>query len=197
MIDPQTARFITRNYPSMQGLVQVPVGIFVTLQSLGMILGWPGFQQGDCTLATITVPLTILFTFLAIRYYRKNFGEVKLGAMMPTIIFSSLILVCWYVMGVLDMTWLKNIPVSFTMLVIAALFLAIPIFSAGWRRYYYVFGALLAISAFLPLLGLYTKLDLFGGSRWMGNIGIGLTLVLGGLLDHWNLVRILKRSKAG
>jgi hypothetical protein len=94
------------------------------------------------------------------------------------------------------MTLLKNIPVSFTMLGIAAIFLAIPIFSAGWRRYYYVFGALLAISGFLPLLGLYTKLDLFGGSRWMGNLGIGLTLVLGGLLDHWNLVKILKHSKA-
>jgi hypothetical protein len=196
MVDPQTARFITRNYPNMQGLVQVPVGLFVIIQSLGMILGWPAFQQGDCTLATITVPLTILFTLLAIRYYRKNFGEVKLGAMMPTIIFSSLIVVCWLVIGILDMTLTKNIPASFTMLGIAGIFVVIAICSEGRRRYYYVFGTLLAISGLLPLFGLYTKLDLFGGSRWMGNIGIGLTLVLGGLLDHWNLVRILKRSKA-
>ena len=196
MIDPQTARFITRNYPNMQGLVQVPVGTLVTLQSMGMILGWPGFQQGDCTLATITVPLTILFTFLAFRYYRMNFGEVKIGAMMPTILSSALILVCWFVISILDMTLLKSIPVSFTMLGIAVIFLTFPIFSAGWRRYYYVFGALLLISSFLPLTGLYTKLDLFGGSTWMGNIGVGLTLVLGGLLDHWTLVKVLKRSKA-
>jgi hypothetical protein len=88
MIDPQTARFITRNYPAMQGLVQVPVGAWVTLHTIGNFLGWPGFQQGDCTLFTVTTPLTILFTFLAIRYYRKNFGEVKLEAMMPTILFA-------------------------------------------------------------------------------------------------------------
>ncbi|HNT24508.1 MAG TPA: hypothetical protein PKM21_09090 [Anaerolineales bacterium] len=187
--DLQTARFVARHYHALQGLVLVPVGAFLVLFGLGTWLGWENFQQGNCTLPSIILPVVILLTIAAARYYRQRFGEVH-RATTPKEIWAAIIgIIGWFVLAMVDMTFLQNIPFSFTMLGMVTFCCMIPFASEGKRRYYFGLAFLLVCFAFLPAFNIVNKMDLFSG-QWLGNLAIGLALVIGGLLDHWMLTRL-------
>jgi hypothetical protein len=183
--DLETAHFITKNYQALQGLVLVPLGAFMLIFGLGRLLGIPGFQQGDCSLMLIAFPIIIALTLLARKYYRQRFGEVRREIWLVLGSVGG-----WFLLSMLDMTWLGNLPVSFTMLGFALFFAMIAYASDGRRPHYYSLAAGLVLIAFLPLLDVVDKMDLFSG-QWHGNLFVGAVLVIGGLLDHRLLIHTL------
>jgi hypothetical protein len=192
--DPQTARFVTRNYHALQGLVRVPLGAFLLIFGVGQLLGVPGFQQGDCTLPSIALPVVIVLTLVARHYYHRRFGEVQRETSNRELWLVLSSVAGWFFLTMLDMTWLGGIPVSFTMVGFALFFAMIPITSEGKRRHYFPLVTLLVVIAFMPAFGLLNKMDFFSG-RWHGNLVIGAVLVIGGLLDHRMLVHLLNPSQ--
>ena len=110
--DIETAHFITKNYQALQGLVLVPLGAFMVIFGLGRLLGIPGFQQGDCSLMLIAFPIIIALTLLARKYYRQRFGEVRRETSKREIWLVLGSVVGWFLLSMLDMTLLGNLPVS-------------------------------------------------------------------------------------
>lgn len=195
MKDLEKARFITKNYQALQGLVLVPLGGFMVIFGIGRLLGIPGFQQGDCSLMLIAFPIVIALTLAARKYYRQRFGEVRRETSKKE---SWLVLGSvggWFLLSMLDMTLLGNLPVSFTMLGFALFFAMIAYASDGRRLHYYFLAAGLVFIAFLPLLDVVGKMDLFSG-QWHGNLFVGAVLIIGGLLDHRLLVHTLTPAEA-
>ena len=190
----QNARFVTKYYHSLQGLVFLPIGLYLLLFGIGDWLGVPGFQQGDCTLPSIVLPVVLILTFAAARYYRRRFGEVRRITPARETWAAVAGVVGWTLLAMVDMTWLGNIPFSFSMLGVALFCIMIPIASEGRRRHYFVLAAALVLFAFFPTFNILDKLDLFSG-RWLGNLALGVMLVVGGLFDHWLLVRAFAHAR--
>ena len=190
MKDLETAHFITKNYQALQGLVLVPLGVYMVVFGIGQLLNIPGFQQGDCSLLLIAFPVIIAITLVARKYYQKRFGEVRRETSKQEIWLVLGSVGGWFLLSMLDITYLGKLPVSFTMLGFALFFGMIALTSDGHRQHYYFLAAGLVLIAFLPLLGVMDKMDLFSG-RWNGNLVVGAVLVIGGLLDHRLLVHTL------
>lgn len=192
--DLQTARFITKYYHALQGLVLMPIGAYLLLLSIGRWLDWQGFQQGDCTLPSVILPIAILLTVAAARYYRNRFGEVRRATSTRELWAAVFGVAGWVLLAFVDMTWLGDIPVSFSMLGWALFCAIVPISSEGRRGHYYPLAAGLVCFAFFPTFNILSKMDMFSG-RWLGNLAIGAVLVIGGLIDHWMLLRLFAKTK--
>lgn len=93
-------------------------------------------------------------------------------------------------MSGIDVYILDDIPVVLTLLLIGIWFALIPLFSEGQRQYYFIIGAAIIAAALLPATGLMTKAQVIGVENSGAHVVFSLGWVLGGLLDHWLLVRL-------
>jgi hypothetical protein len=192
-MDLQNVRFVTRYYLVLQGLVLVPFGAMVVFLSIGQILGWSGFAQGDCTLPMALFPVAVGLTLLAFRYYRRRYGKVKLTTTLVSQIFSIVfVALCVPLVILSDYAdfWFPQVAVSIHMLFMGGFCFAVPLASMGRRRHYWVMGGVVALFAILPAWELYPKTALAIGKGYSSLI-YGLIMLVGGLFDHWTLVRSL------
>jgi hypothetical protein len=189
-------RFLTRYYSSLQGLIMIPIGIWLLLLALTRQLGWS--RPGDCTFSLPALLLSILGAYFLWRYYQRRFGEVKAGGKLApkTGLFTIVSLILYFAFMVLlsiDQEYTRNFPVSLALVTLGLWFDIIPFFSEGQRRHYFVIGGIITFIAFLPASGLMTKQQLLGGSGSWAVALVGLGYCVGGLLDHWLLVRLFRQ----
>ncbi len=190
MQDLKKVRYVTSHFSSLQGLKMVPWGLlFLVFAAQDGGYAWLIGRQGDCTL-TLPLLLAVVALYIAIgRYYDRTFGRVQptrggVGDLAVVVFVAVLIGAI-----VAEMMWKP--PVSLIGLVMAAGFIG-----GGWRsgRWHYVaLGGLTAGVSGLPLW-LHVPLTdkYFGSLGFTLKLALGLTYVVGGLIDHYLLVRALK-----
>ena len=193
-------RFVAANYPQLQGLKMAVIGLF----SLGIGV-WTNTRQGDLSLPLVMLLLVIILFAVLRRYYRRAFGQVRMGKQALTQeIWSSLIF------GVLGITAFvvdssEVLPVS-AIGVVFALGLWVDYLRFNrpveekFLSYYPWFATGLFVISILPAFGLDALWTLFGIGRPTSGalVLIGALMVMIGLLGHLFLVQALPpRMEAG
>lgn len=174
-------RYVTSNYPRLQGLRLVAVGIMMLLAIPVLELDSP-WDTG--LFAVLTILLGVSLWRIGV-YYRRRFGALETRPEQP------------WVFPVARIN-LRLVAVLLFVL-IAAFFLKLKVLSPGWilglvfaglwaleeRRWYYL---LLAVP-FVATAVLYRSAppDLWAKLCW----GLPVGLIVGGILDHRYLVRSL------
>ena len=189
-------RFLTANYPSLQGLKYVPQGLLAILMSLwGNSLRKPAT---DLTLPILFVALCSALYLLLDRYYANAFGKVQPTATQRWVEWLSSIAggVLGLVAFAIDVS--LKLPVSILGLVISAAFLVdylriTRLAKDRFLLYYPVMAAVMIVISISPLIG---------PAEWWRSIGInhpvlgvlmisGLLIVTIGFLIHLSLIRNL------
>ena len=189
MTDPQTARYIAGNYNSLQGLTTVPLGIILILVGLGKHFHLPELQWQNPYFSSFVI-LAIAFIAAGKYFYRQRYGRVQPHSSMKRVGLELLGVLGVFGLVYLDNTLLADVPISFTVLGFSCIYLFIPFFERGRRRYYWICGALLVAAALSPMLQITSKTDLFLFG-WLNYLSLGVAVVLGGLLDHRFLAHTL------
>ncbi len=190
MQDLKRVRYITANFSALQGLKLVPVGLlFLVFAAQDTGWAWLVRRQGDCTV-TLPLLLVVIAVYFSIgRYYDRTFGRVQrtaggLGDLVSLAFIGLLIGAI-----VAEMTWKPS--VSLIGLVMAVGFVGAGVRSGRW--YYVGLGLLTAVVSLAPL---WLKGSLIGGHvgsfSFTFDVVLGLTYLVGGLADHYLLVRALK-----
>jgi hypothetical protein len=192
MTNPQTARYIARNYDSLQGLRFVPLGVIFILIGLGKHFHWPGLQWQNSYLSSFAI-LAMTFVVGFKYFYRQRYGMAQPQSSMKRLTLELLGIIGVFGLIYLDITLLANVPISFTVLGYSCIYLFIPFCEKGRRRYYWICGALLFAAALSPLLQITSKTELFLFG-WLNSLSLGVAIALGGLLDHQFLARALTPS---
>jgi len=188
--DLERIQALTANYFFWQGLRWVPMG--VALLALGLYWsGWwrvPAQWEDALQMGILGVTLAISGAFG--RYYRRRFGAVHGVAGMHarrerikwTLVYPAMAL------SLVADTILAP-PVLLSGFVWAGGILAYRRSTGGGRAHYLVAAALLAALGLLPLLGLVTPgkalVSLFIAA-------VGIVFIIGGVLDHLELGRVLR-----
>ncbi len=183
-LDIRQLRFVTENYPNLQGLRLVPFALLFLAKPLTSVL--------DSTLAFV-IALALAFSlFFAIgEYYKRTFGRVQRRSRSRA---RDLVLILLFGAGFFAALWIDEKfqpPFSTIGLLVALLFAGIHLRSRVKRRHYAVLALLFLMLSFLPMIGLLTTGDLFGKGAPIGELVLGLTYLLVGILDHLLLVRSL------
>lgn len=184
MNDLARIRFVAGQFYYLQGLRLVPFGLW----TVAFAAGWFG-RQGDCTFSLPTLILVIILYKLVGVYYDRHFGRVERSLADRRLDWISLavaIPAIWLAVWI-DAT--GRLPISLLALALAGFLLVVHLRSpGGYRRYYAVLAALLALLSLTPLaLGQAPKdvsppvLAALGGAY-----------IVGGVLDHLVLARSLK-----
>ena len=189
MTDPQTARYIARNYHSLQGLIAVPMGVILILVGLGKHFHWPELQWQNPYFSSFVI-LAMACITVGKYFYRQRYGTVRPQSSMKRIGLELLGAIGVFGLIYLDITLLADVPISLTVLGFSCIYLFIPFFEEGRRRHYWICGALLVAAALSPLLQITSKTDLFLFG-WLNYLSLGVAVVLGGLLDHRFLAQTL------
>jgi hypothetical protein len=187
--DPQTARYIAKNYDSLQGLITVPMGVIFILVGLGKHFHWPELQWQNRYLSSFVI-LAMAFITVGKYFYRQRYGMVQPQSSMKRFGLGLLGVIGVFGLIYLDITLLPDVPISFTVLGYSCIYLVIPFFEEGRRRYYWICSALLVAAALSPLLQIASKADLFCFG-WLNYLSLGVAVVLSGLLDHRFLAHTL------
>jgi hypothetical protein len=183
--DLDRIRFVTRHFGDLKGLQStVPVGLImlsIGLNGLGLdLLSW-------ISMAVTCGAMGLMF--LSRRYYRARFGEVESQSVGPSRAWRRVALA----VGVFGAVFLALGPLRRDR-VFYILYGTLLLFTWIWR------GSRLAQGYYLVLGGLLLGLALPGAvlppvrnPRGMTFTLCGAAMILAGLLDHWLLVRTLKR----
>jgi hypothetical protein len=202
MTDVEKIRFITLNYSRLQGLKAVPAGLLVFL-----VILWTNAQTGmarDLTLPVIGLFVAVLFYAFIDWYYHRTFGRVEQSgrSLAADVIFGAALAII--ALGAEIFDGKSIIPMSVFPLVFAV-GLALDylrmcrmsgarspaIFPAGLA-----FIGLIALSAFLPLLGNTAAREIGFRSPLFLVYGVdGILLTLFGLAEHLFLVRSMPRLR--
>ena len=192
MTDAQTARYIAKNYNSLQGLITIPMGVILILVGLGKQFHWPGLQWQNPYFSSFVI-LAMAFIIVGKYFYRQRYGTVQPQSSMKRFGLELLGVIGVFGLIYLDITLLAGVPISFTVLGFSCIQFFIPFFEEGRRRYYWICGALLVAAALSPLLQITSKTDLFLFG-WLNYLSLGVAVVLSGLLDHRFLAHTLTPS---
>jgi hypothetical protein len=191
MQDLKRVQYVTAYYSALQGLKLVPFGLLFLLFA-AQAGGWNGLgRQGDCTLTLPLLLVVIALYFVIGRYYDRTFGRVQymrkgagdLAVIAFVAVFVGAI--------VAEIIWKPS--VSLIGLVMAMGFIGGGVSSRRW--YYIVLGSLTAGVSLLPIwlsgpfAGRYV-----GSFSFTFNFTLGLTYLVGGLVDHYLLLRAFKAA---
>jgi len=196
MEDIKRMRFLAANYPSLQGLKYIPLGLLLILLSL-----WANALRKPATELTLPILSVIACGALYLafdRYYARTFGHIQ--RTVESIRFERLIeiVVGMLVLGAFVTDVSLKLPVSTLGLAFAAAFLVEYLRLTRFARdrfllYYPVIVILMLGVTLSPLLA---------DSNWWQSIGMkspvlatimafGIMAIVSGILGHLFLVRSL------
>ena len=188
-------RAVTANYFFWQGLRWVPMGVALVLLAVGLLesAALPSAVR-EWGLWPLMIVALWLSTSVLGRYYRRTFGQVSADPEQHTRRTS----VKWFVVYpamlaamVIDMK--LTLPIVVSGIVWGAAIEAFRRSTGGGRRHYTVAAILLMVFGLLPLVGLIPT----GKDAVSILIGaVGLVYIVGGILDHQALVRILGNASS-
>jgi len=193
MNDLNKTKWITKNFENLKGLLLLPFGIYFLF-----LATWNYLQLGitetgkDIGFPSLMIILTILVTILIDHYYAITMGRVKSTSNLKIILIIIFMFIMFFIVDYLDMMMNSQLkqPVSFTSIAWASLFAYI--FFSRKQTVYIIFSVALFLLAFIPTIGLipYKMIfnDLYG--VW-GYLLIGLAMIVGGLVDHYTLKKLL------
>jgi hypothetical protein len=183
-------RAVTANYFFWQGLRWVPMGVVLCVMAAALTGDWvPGVLR-DWGIWPLLVTALWLSTSVLGRYYRRNFGDVRADADQHARRTSIKWLVIYPAMMASMVVDMKlTLPLLLSGLVWGASIELYRRSTGGGRFHYAVAAVLLGALGLLPLAGA----GLTGRSGMTLLIGVvGVVYIVGGLLDHRALVRILR-----
>ena len=187
--DLERVRAVTANFFFWQGLRWIPMGFVLILFALGPFaqqrLGIP--RTEEVTLVLMLVATWLSTTVLG-RYYARRYGRVQGIPGQHARRTSIKWLVVYPAMfAALILDWKLNAPMFISGAVFAAGIEAYRRSTGGGRRHYIAGAILLALMTFAPLAGIGSSRELL--FPLLGVLG-GI-YVIGGALDHRELVKIL------
>jgi hypothetical protein len=194
MKDLDRIQRVTANYFFWQGLRLVPFGLLLIIFAFEIYepSWWPTTAAGDAVLLLAVLVATGLFMALG-SYYRKVFGQVKQKAglhqrreRIKWLVFYPAIFVAMMVDLLLEP------PVVISGAVFAASILAYWMSTGRGRHHYLPAAMIVGLTTFLPLTGLVDP-----GQRALAVLVfvLGLIYIIGGILDHFELARLLKPTE--
>ena len=180
---------VTANFFFWQGLRWVPMGaaLLIVAWSFGANTPVPETWQSPLLIGVMIAALGL--SVVAGRWYDRSFGRVRgipgqhaRRTRTKWLVVYPAVLVALVLDG-----WLR-MPVLFSGIAFAASIEAYRRSTGGGRRHYIFASAVFVIATFAPLLGIATR-GAHAINLLMGLLGA--TYVVGGLLDHLELRRIL------
>jgi hypothetical protein len=173
--------FVTRHFKDLQGLrIMVPLGMNFLILGLRT---WIAQRSAALALLWMAALFTaeMLLMSRSGRYYRRIFGDVDmkipitLGEWLPMLVLTPSGLLFLWAVG--SLSWGRAICLYFSSALLAAWYRR----EFRWfTSYYLVFGVLLLVVAVLAPVGEKVAFDL-----------CGISMIVAGLLDHWQLVHTL------
>jgi hypothetical protein len=186
-MDTELTRRIAPNLFFWEGLRWLPFGVFLVVVGLQLLSpNWSPGVAGPWLLLVLLV-----WSFWAEsrigRYYQRTVGTAwNIPGSHRRRTISKWLLVYPALAASLLVDSLFEPPILISSVVLAAAILLYRRSTGGGRRHYFVGAVLVAANTVLPLVGVETKNGL---SILM--IVLGLVYIVGGVLDHLELVRAL------
>lgn len=192
-------QFVTTNFPFLQGLKTVAIGIFL------LFIGkYSPAQQGNLSITLPLLVVTLVLVFLANRYYRKNFGQVQITkkARRMEIIISLIFGILALIAFMIDTSLL--LPVSLLGFVFAVglisdyLRLTMVVKMPFLSIYPWLAVFIILINLF-PILGLNIIWENLGFENAVDGVLtlMGLSMIVIGVAGHMFLIRSLPAPLQG
>jgi hypothetical protein len=197
MDDLEIRSAAARRYPYLQGLLMVPVGLWVVVVAITTSRWWPWSDGGHGLLVAIPAGVAAALACYGVtRYYQKHFGRVVIPKQRRTreqllTVLAMLVTVVAPILGEV-----ARLPVNLYGLACAFGLLAMWKYGGVLRLHHVLLVAGLVILSLLPLGGS----SLVSGSSTTTSttvvaLGLGVVSVCAGLIDHAYLVRWLGPAK--
>ena len=183
----ERVKYVTKNYRTLQGLRQVPIGIFLLAVAISNSGIWPWYTVWKPVSDLCVLALMLVGHALVGVYYKKNFGQVQPVTRSERDTRIGIVFVLTLVVAfVLDVVFWP--PVS-----VIGLTLAAGLFGGWWKdgklKVHYVPAAgVLAVVSLLPLMSTITPEQLFGVGI---PLSLGVVTIFIGVGDHLVLKRFL------
>jgi hypothetical protein len=188
-------QIVTKNYSVLRGLQVVPLGLlFLALAAFE--LGWLHFSNQWILAAPIAMCGALLLYRIIGNHYDRLFGRVQgiQGNKLNRILRSVAVVVLLSEAIHIDST--MNLPISVTGLAFACMFFYRWRTTDTFRTHLFAMAFLMLWFSFLPLTAGFMPLN---KSLIPGHGGyelvIGLLLTIGGLCDHWLLIRTFRETR--
>jgi hypothetical protein len=198
MSDYQQTKWITKNFENLKGLINLPIALYFIFLAI-----WNASQAGitptgkDIGIPLIMIFLAILAMLWVSQYYAKKMGTVKTVTNTKIFVLFIVLFILIILVDYLDLVINNqlNNPVSVTSLAFA-IFFAFPFFRRG-QMVYLIFSILFILLAITPTIGLLPYEALFDNQYGVwGYLLVGITMLVGGLIDHFSLKKLV-RSQTG
>lgn len=183
MIDQTRLRSVTQKYPYLQGLLFVPIGLWIMLSS-SLPTWWP--WRNELLLWPATALAVVAYLGIK-RYYEQNFGRVVISRS------QSLRDGVWTLASVvaLGAGLLIDSRLDFPVNAFGAAFALVMLvywkYVVGLRPHHLILVAGLLVISLLPL---WSSVDA-GSEITIVGVAQGAAMVVSGLFDHAHLVRSL------
>jgi hypothetical protein len=189
-------RFVTENFRILQGLRMIPFGLWFLTMAVGDLANIDALRQGRLDYPLVLIIAMGILYWLVGLYYTRTYGQVvplpkntrqKLLASWPILLFIAGI--------VLD--FLIKLPISFLAITLSFFFFVPFIKGASAFRWHYAFtGLAMLVISLLPLfLNESLKGEFFAPSGAYFLLGMGITLIVTGIIDHLWLLRFMKTAQ--
>lgn len=188
-------RSLTANFSNLQGLKGLPIGLYFIFLA-GYNLGWFG-SSNDRGLPMIVLALALVSFFPIRAAYGRRYGKV-----VPTrryhvreILYVVVAVILIFLAMMLDSILTYTVGLTFSL---QALAWGLFFLSFAWwlnRAHYVLYFLVFVALSFLPVLGLVEKAWLFDYVEgYIGWMVLGLTLIVGGVVDHLYIVGNLRAA---
>lgn len=189
------------NYPYLQGLWVIPMGVFTILRGISNLQRRPAWPL-MFGIFVVGLALTLLASLFIVRYYRANYGEVK-----PTRgrhVRQAVAAVAWvyvvivganrFLLSSLDLPillWSLDSPICVYAAAFSLATLAYYAILVGLRAHHIVIWGSMLVAGLLPIWG-----GLGADRDAVAMFPLGVALIASGLLDQRLLVRSFGSSKS-
>ena len=193
MNDLHKMKWITKNFENLKGFLLLPFGIYFLFLATWNFLKLGITETGkDIGFPSLMIILTILATILIDRYYANTMGRVKSTSNLKIMLIIIFMFIMFFIVDYLDVLMNSQFkqPVSITSIAWASLFTFI--FFSRKQTVYIIFSLALFLLAFFPTIGLIPYKMVFNDQDGVwGYLLIGLAMIVGGLVDHYTLKKLL------
>lgn len=186
LTDPERIRFVASAFPVLQGLKQVPIGLFSLMVFVGHAGLWPWYESWQPISGLLFLSLAIAMERGLSVYYGRAYGRVEHPddhGRRGLVILGVLALV-----GAFFLDVVVSPPVSVVGLVVAVWLWGAWLEARRFRAHYAATAALLTVVSLFPLAGVTTPEQHFDVVL---PAAFGLAMVVNGLVDHLLLRRLL------